>query len=91
HRWIPRGHQSSANLNLEGRKTKLSGFKLAELWWPRGIQRCSDRIHKSRTHPRVCYLSNWKFFCKASELCKWLRHSHVTASTPSFGTGCVMY
>ncbi|RXH85719.1 hypothetical protein DVH24_009540 [Malus domestica] len=68
-----------------------SRFKLAELWWPRGIQRCSDRIHKSRTHPRVCHLSNWKFFFKASELCKWLRHSHVTASTPSFGTGCVSF
>ncbi|RXI00325.1 hypothetical protein DVH24_037873 [Malus domestica] len=26
---------------------------------------------------------------RTSELCKWLRHSHVTASMPSFGTRCV--
>ncbi|RXH74246.1 hypothetical protein DVH24_028967, partial [Malus domestica] len=54
---------------------------IAELWWPRGIQRCSDISYKSRTHPRVFHLT--------SELCKWLRHSHVTASIPSFGTGLI--
>ncbi|RXI00218.1 hypothetical protein DVH24_037766 [Malus domestica] len=63
--------------------------EIAELWWPRAIQRCSDRIHKSMTHPRVFHLSNCIF--KAFELCKWLRHSHVTASMPSFGTGCVIH
>ncbi|RXH82183.1 hypothetical protein DVH24_036524 [Malus domestica] len=62
--------------------------KYTELWWPRGIQRCSDRIHKSRTHPRVFHLSNCIF--KASELCKWLRHTHVTASMPSFEAGYVI-
>ncbi|RXH95627.1 hypothetical protein DVH24_008127 [Malus domestica] len=49
--------------------------------------RCSDRIHKSMTHPRVLHLSNCIF--KASKLCKWLCHSHVTASMPSFRMGCL--
>ena len=43
---------------------------------------------QSRTHPRVFHLSNCIF--KASELCKWLRHTHVTANMPSFGTGYVI-
>ena len=65
------------------------GSGITKVWWLRGIRRCSDRLDKIRTHLRVYQLINC--IIKASVLCKWLRHSHVTASMPSFGTGCVSW
>ena len=65
------------------------GSGITKVWWLRGIWRCSDRLDKIRTHLRVYQLINC--IIKASVLCKWLRHSHVTASMPSFGTGCVKW
>ena len=63
------------------------GSGITKVWWLRGIQRGSDRLDKIRTHLWVYQIINC--IIKASVLCKWLRHSHVTASMPSFGTGCV--
>ncbi|CAN6691868.1 unnamed protein product [Malus baccata var. baccata] len=73
---------------VEANEEKNKLPKVSSVGGSRGFPRCSDRIHKNRTHPRVLQLSNCIF--KASELCKWLRHSHMTASMPSFGTGCVI-